>query len=151
MIIANIINGWWFARTGINLASSTELDRPGFRKLGLGYAVIMSLPWMSMGIGILYGNISSPFRYFQRPNGDFYILMFYFTVFGLLMIGFLWIFFAGGDLFLNRYFKPIQQASRKSYLWARLDIRTQYVLLLVMFGLSTYLAWRMDLPDFAAF
>ena len=48
----NFLNGWWLIRKGAKMSASLGVDAAGFRKYGWGYAIITSIPWLVMGIGI---------------------------------------------------------------------------------------------------
>jgi hypothetical protein len=60
------------------------------------FAVLSSLPWLIMGWGILFGDVSSVFSFLRPGNGNFYVMLWICTVLALTMVYAGWVLFADG-------------------------------------------------------
>lgn len=94
-IAVTCINGavWW--RRGQQArAEEPELEE-GYRRLIRWWIICGNLPWIVMGIGIIFGGVPSVLHYFNPRNGPF-VMAFYVTIVALWIASFYWIFFRGG-------------------------------------------------------
>jgi uncharacterized membrane protein YphA (DoxX/SURF4 family) len=84
------------------VAKQPELQT-GYDQLFKGYLIYMNIPWVVMGIGMLFGRVPSFFSYFEPRGGDPFVLAFYIVVVGLSILGAWWMFANGGAEFLAKH------------------------------------------------
>lgn len=70
--------------------------KPGYDRIFTGYLIFLNLPWVIMGIGIVFGGELGFFDFFAPPGGNLFVLAFDITIIGLWVFCVWWIFFAGG-------------------------------------------------------
>lgn len=94
-IAVTCVNGvtWWI-RGKKEMAQHPELAA-GYRSLIRGWIVYGNIPWVVMGIGILFGGVASVFDYFNPRNGPF-VVAWYVSVVALWVTTADWIFLRGG-------------------------------------------------------
>ena len=74
----------------------------GYRSLIRGWLLYGNLPWVVMGVGIVYGDVPSDFHYFDPRNGPF-VVAWYVTVVVLWVLTAYWVFLRGGAEALIRH------------------------------------------------
>ncbi|MDS4020830.1 MAG: hypothetical protein RKR03_10065 [Candidatus Competibacter sp.] len=102
-IIVTGINGaifWKRAQKHIN--ENPEL-KEGYEKLFHGYLVWINIPWVVMGIGCTIGGIPSVEYYLRPQDGNPYVLLWFATLFLLIVFASFWLFFRDGADKLVRY------------------------------------------------
>lgn len=73
----------------------------GYEKLFRGYLVYLNIPWVVMGIGIVFGKISTIFDFFYGLRGfNPFIILFWISIILLWALLLVWIYFLGGAEFL---------------------------------------------------
>ena len=73
----------------------------GYNKLFWGYLFYMNLPWVALGIGMVFGKFNSVFDIlFGIRGGNPFALLFLGTVIVLWVLTVRWIYFRGGAEFL---------------------------------------------------
>jgi hypothetical protein len=94
-IVVTCVNGaiWW-RRAQPKIAERPELEQ-GYRRLIRGWLIYGNIPWIVMGIGILYGGVSGVFMYFSAANGP-YVIAWYVSVVVLWILTAAWLFFMRG-------------------------------------------------------
>src|SRR5262252_1879017 len=85
-----------------------EVDRnpelaEGYARLFKGYLILINLPWLVMGLGILVGSTRDVFDYLDPRAGNVYVMLFHITTIVLYALGAYWVYFAGGAEFLVRH------------------------------------------------
>jgi len=76
---------------------------PGYRKLFCGYLILLSLPWIVMGVGCTVGGVPSVWHFFNPKDGNPYVLAWFASNFIMLAVISYWIFFMGGAQMLIRH------------------------------------------------
>ncbi len=74
--------------------------RAGYRRLFNGVLLWGNLPWVVMGIGIVFGGVHSTFSYFRPRDGHSFVLAWLGVVVALWILGFYWLFARRGAEFL---------------------------------------------------
>ena len=95
LILVTCINGavWW--RKGqAKIAADPTLAR-GYRGLIRSFLILMNIPWLVMGSGIVFGGLSTIFDYFNPRKGPF-VIAFYVTVVAVWIVMSYWLFFRRG-------------------------------------------------------
>jgi hypothetical protein len=94
-IVVTCANGavWWW-RAQRHMRTNPTL-RPGYTRLIRGWLVFGNLPWLVMGLGILFGGVPTVFHYFNPRNGPV-VLTWYVTVIALWAASVYWLFFQRG-------------------------------------------------------
>ena len=82
----------WRARNYIKEDPSLA---PGYTQLIRGWLIYGNLPWVVMGLGILFGGVPTIWHYFNPRNGPM-VLLWYGTVIALWIAGAYWIFLRHG-------------------------------------------------------
>jgi hypothetical protein len=91
----------WWARGKKEIATHPELEA-GYRVLVRGLVLYGNLPWIVMGVGIMFGGVPSVFHYFNPRNGTF-VIAWYVTVVALWVAVSYWIFLRDGAVALIRH------------------------------------------------
>jgi hypothetical protein len=103
----------WWIRGKKEMALHPELA-PGYRSLIRGWVVYGNIPWVVMGMGILFGGVPSAFDYLNPRNGPF-VVAWYVSVVALWVATAHWIFLRGGAEAMVRHpgllNQPAPQAS----------------------------------------
>jgi hypothetical protein len=101
-ILFTCVNGavWW-QRAQAHIHKNAEL-RPGYIKLIRGWLLFGNLPWIVMGLGILFGDVPSVMHYFNPRNGAM-VVVWYATVVALWIASVYWLFFRHGAETLIAY------------------------------------------------
>jgi hypothetical protein len=100
MGLINSFLGWRSVMTHIR---HNEVLKAKYRQLFIQYVIWTNLPWVVMGIGILFGGTQGVLDYLVPSSGNVTVLiwwaLFFFMNFSLVI----WIFFAGGAETLEKY------------------------------------------------
>ena len=72
----------------------------GYQKLIKGVLFWGNLPWIVMGIGIVFGGVQSVFSYFSPREANPFVLAWFGTLIVLWLLGFYWLFARRGAEFL---------------------------------------------------
>jgi len=99
--------------------------REGYDQLFKGFLVYLNIPWIVMGIGILFGGVPGVLSFFRPRDGNIYVLAFHATVVILWILSIWWFYFNGGAEFLLKYPGVFNQ-----------DIIPSLTFLKIHFGLS---------------
>ena len=91
---------WFEARNFI--AKNPDLQ-VGYNQLYKGFIISMSLPWLVMGLGVVFGGVPSSVEFFQPRDGNPFVLGFWLTLILLLVLGFWWVYFRKGAEFLAKH------------------------------------------------
>ena len=91
---------WLRARNRI--AKNPDLQT-GYNQLFKGFFISMSLPWLVIGIGIVLGGVPSFEDFFQPKAGNPFVLIFWFLLLLLLVLGVWWVYFREGAEFLAKH------------------------------------------------
>jgi len=95
LILVTCINGavWW--RKGQPSIAADPTLAPGYRRLIRSWLILMNLPWLVMGAGIVFGGVPTIFNYFDPRSGPF-VIAFYVTAVAVWIVLFYWLFFRSG-------------------------------------------------------
>lgn len=74
----------------------TDEDFMEFRSIRRRIFIFSIIPWMVMGVGILYGGVSDIWQYFPSRESSLYVSVFYLVVFVELAFFTIWVLFMGG-------------------------------------------------------
>ena len=102
-ILVTVFNAFYLkARSQKIIAKQPDL-REGYEKLFKGYLIYLNIPWIVMGIGVLFGGVQGVFSFFRPRDGNLFVLAFHLTILIFLILSSLWICFKGGAEFLVKY------------------------------------------------
>jgi hypothetical protein len=103
LIFGTLINAaiLW-ARSRPIVKKHSELAE-GYKRLLIGFVLFMNLPWLVMGVGIIFGDVPGTFDYFPPAYDSLFVVAFYVTILILWLLGFWWVYFRGGAEFLVTY------------------------------------------------
>lgn len=156
-IIGFLFRYFWLAAIGVNLINGVimwvraqrqirqdpELA-PGYAHLVLGFTVWTSIPFILMGIGIVYGGLPTIFAYLRPSSGDPFVLLFWLVNFVLYaVVGTYWLFFGGGIAFLQKYQGVLSGSAPVDSMGFRLRWLLQVLWIVVAFAVLYY--W-VDVP-----
>ncbi len=88
----NAVTWWWRSRKHIRANPALA---PGYTSLIRGWLVFGNLPWLVMGLGILFGGVPTIWHYLNPRNGPV-VLIWYGTVVVLWVASIYWVFFRRG-------------------------------------------------------
>jgi hypothetical protein len=86
--------GVWWVRGKNTMAEQPERE-DGYRRLIRGWLIYGNVPWLVMGVGVVFGEVRSVFDYFDPQNGP-YVVAWYVSVVIIWVLLARWVFFAGG-------------------------------------------------------
>ena len=102
-VIVTFVNAYILkSRSQDAIARNPEL-KEGYEKIFRGYLIYLNIPWVVMGIGILFGGVAGVFDYFNPRTGNPSVLAFHLSVVILWALGVYWIYFRGGAEFLVKH------------------------------------------------
>jgi hypothetical protein len=102
-ILITVFNSFYLkARSQKIIAEKTDLQE-GYDQLFKGYLTYLNIPWVVMGIGVLFGGVPGVFGFFNPRDGNIFVLAFHATVVILWILSIWWIYFKGGAEFLVKY------------------------------------------------
>jgi hypothetical protein len=102
-IIITILNAYFYKLRFAKIIEQKPELKDGYNKLVKGYVFYLNIPWVVMGIGMIFGNVSSVFDYFRPGSGNPFILAFYISILSLWVLGLIWIWLKGGAEFIIMY------------------------------------------------
>jgi hypothetical protein len=121
-ILVTVINAFYLkARSQKFIAKQPELQE-GYDQLFKGYLTYLNIPWIVMGIGVLFGGVPGIFGFFRPRDGNIFVLAFHASVVILWILSIWWVYFKGGAEFLVKYPGVLNQ-----------DIKSP-ILLKILFG-----------------
>jgi len=95
-VVGTCINLFGFRRRAQEYIREKPELRRGYEVLFRGYLIWMNVPWVVMGIGSTVGSVPSILHYFRPQDGNPYVLAWFASIFFILILGTVWIFFRGG-------------------------------------------------------
>jgi hypothetical protein len=102
-ILITVFNSFYLkARSQKIIAEKPDLQE-GYDQLFKGYLTYLNIPWVVMGIGVLFGGVPGVFGFFNPRDGNIFVLAFHATVVILWILSIWWIYFKGGAEFLVKY------------------------------------------------
>ena len=113
----------------------------GYRVLVRGFLFWGNLPWIVMGVGILFGDVPSVFHYLHLDTSNPYILAFYASIVILLIAGSYWLFVGDGAEHLcnHPHFFQIGATNPKS-------LKMLWLLCVAGGVVALILSYEMDFP-----
>lgn len=103
LILVTVFNAFYLkARSQKIIARQPELQE-GYDQLFKGYLIYLNIPWIVMGIGVLFGSVPGVFGFFRPRDGNIFVLAFHAIVVILWILCVWWIYFNGGAEFLVKY------------------------------------------------
>jgi hypothetical protein len=102
-ILITVFNSFYLkARSQKIIAEKPDLQE-GYDQLFKVYLTYLNIPWVVMGIGVLFGGVPGVFGFFNPRDGNIFVLAFHATVVILWILSIWWIYFKGGAEFLVKY------------------------------------------------
>jgi hypothetical protein len=102
-ILITVFNSFYLkARSQKIIVEKPDLQE-GYDQLFKGYLTYLNIPWVVMGIGVLFGGVPGVFGFFNPRDGNIFVLAFHATVVILWILSIWWIYFKGGAEFLVKY------------------------------------------------
>ena len=65
--------------------------------------IVMNVPWIVMGIGIVLGDVPTVLHFFRPRDGNPFVLAFHGVVVVMWILDIIWIYFKGGAEFISKY------------------------------------------------
>lgn|SRR5262249_453420 len=101
-IIVTLLYAAIFWSTASRQIQANPQLEAGYRTLLKGFAIWGSLPWVTMGVGCVFGGIPSVFYFFRPCDGNPFVLAFFASVFVEWILGTDWLIYRGGaQMFVN--------------------------------------------------
>jgi hypothetical protein len=95
-IIVTLLNAAIFrSRASRHIQANPKLEE-GYRKLLKGFVTWGNLPWVTMGVGCVFGGVPSVFHFFRPRDGNPFVLAFFVCVFLEWILGTYWLLCRGG-------------------------------------------------------
>ena len=108
MIFTTLANGgiiWWKARAEIaeNPECADEL-----RDFIRGFVILLSIPWVVMGVGVVFGGVPTLFHFFKPKDLNPFVLGYHAAIFLDIAFVVRWIYFKGGAEFMAEHPSTMQ-------------------------------------------
>jgi hypothetical protein len=102
-VAVTLFLAWWgWGSVQNRIRKQPELEE-GYCRLLKGFAFWANIPWLIMGGLILSGKVSSIFEFLRPSLGNPYILFWFASLFGLLVLLLYWVYFMKGAETLEKY------------------------------------------------
>ena len=103
-IIVTCINAYYLKFHSKKNIEQNPFLEDGYEKIFRGYLIYLNIPWVMMGIGMIFGDFRSVFDFlFGVRSGNPFILLFFGSVLALWILTVVWIYFQGGAEFLIQH------------------------------------------------
>src|SRR5688572_25505898 len=103
LIFATVFNAFLLRiRSKRIILEQPELQK-GYNLLFKGYLIYMNIPWVVIGIGIVFGNVPSFSSFFRPREGHPFVLAFHGSIIFLWALSIWWFYFKNGAEFLANY------------------------------------------------
>lgn len=102
IVITMLTAGLWHWSGGRHIARDPALA-DGYRSLIKGMVIYGNIPWVVMGVGIVFGGVPSAFHYLLPQDMNPFIPAFYGSVFLIWVLVSRWLFARGGAEMLARH------------------------------------------------
>lgn len=121
--------------------------KPGYDKLFKGMIIYLNIPWVIMGIGILFGLANGVFDFFRPRTMNPIVLLFHFSIILLWVLSVWWIYFKQGAEFIENHpgFVQLQTLGKPINLKAK-HIKLFYPIMLAGGIAGMIVMWRIDFP-----
>lgn len=127
-ILIAIINTYNLWREGKErVAQNPELEN-GWKKIPVIHLILHGLPFVVMGIGIVFGDVESVWDFLGETKLNPYVLAFHLITVLMIISLFSWTLFFGGAKFLNKHFSNSEKGTWK--------IKLIYIVLLLILTLA---------------
>ena len=114
----------------------------GYQQLFTGVLFWLNLPWVVMGVGIVFGGVRSVFSYFRPRDGNPFVLTWFGVVIALWLLGFYWLFARRGAEFLVEHPGVFRRDPQSPNM-----IRLIYCLMVAGGVAGTYFMFHGDIPQ----
>ncbi|MCP4357948.1 MAG: hypothetical protein GY796_08035 [Chloroflexi bacterium] len=103
LIFTTTINAYYLkARSQKYISAHPELQE-GYDKLFKGYLIYLNIPWVIIGLGMIFGKVPDFLSFFEPREGNPFVLIFHAAFVILLLLSVWWIYFRGGAEFLVKH------------------------------------------------
>lgn len=102
-ILASFINYISFKNKSKRYIDKNPELEEGYKKILKHYFLWQNIPWVIMGIGMIFGKIPYIWSFFRPQDGNPFVLAWYISGILLWMLGSYWIFFNNGAETLVKY------------------------------------------------
>ncbi len=102
MVVTVLNAAIWQWRSRPHIARDPSLA-DGYRDLTRGMALYGNIPWIVMGVGVVFGGVPSVRSYFRPQDMNPYVLAFLGSIVLLWILGSWWLFARGGAEMMARH------------------------------------------------
>jgi hypothetical protein len=103
LILATVFNAFFLKARSQKIITKQPDLQEGYDQLFKAYLVYLNIPWVVMGIGIVFGGVPSFFSFFGLNEGNPFVLAFHVSIIVLWILSIWWLYFKGGAEFLAKY------------------------------------------------
>ena len=145
MILVTLLNYGILSSRAQTMVQGDPVRQAGYAHLLKVYYFSSLLPFIVMGIGIVFGGVPTMFHFFRPQDGNPFVLAFFATSFMLWILGVYWVYFRGGAQTLARHPGVITKSENPLL-----------IKLMVLFGLvagiaAVFMLYQLDFPVDAFF
>ena len=145
MILVTLFNYRIMSSRTQTMAQGDPVRQAGYAYLLKVYYFSTLLPFIVMGMGIVFGGVPTVFHFFRPQDGNPFVLAYYATLFTLWILGFYWVFFRSGAQTLAHHPGVITKSENPLL-----------IKLMVLFGLvagiaAVFMLYQLDFPVDAFF
>lgn len=102
-IAATVFNAFYLKARSQKIIEKRPDLQEGYDQLFRGYLIYLNVPWVVMGIGILFGGVPGVFGFFRPRDGNIFVLAFHAVIVILWILSIWWLYFKGGAEFLVKH------------------------------------------------
>ena len=117
-----------------------------FRAAYWGSVIYMTIVWLPMIVGILFGNVPTMLHFFVRGTGNLFINSYWIVQLTLSIVGIVWLYFFNGGEFVEKYYLPLMSMRGKGSNPS--PISPSFIKLIPIISLiALIILWLYILPD----
>jgi len=102
-ILVTVLNAFMLKARSKKMIDQQPDLQAGYGQIFKGYLIYLNIPWIVMGVGVLFGGVPSVFSFFRPRDGNVFVLAFHASVVILWILSIWWLYFNGGAEFLVKY------------------------------------------------
>ena len=142
-IACNVVNVFIFRTRSSEYVQQRPELAEGYKRYFLGFLLWASLPWIAMGVGIVFGGVPNVFSYFHPQDPNPFIRAWFGSIILMWLLGFYWLFARHGAEFLVEH-----PGLFNRNLNTPAKIKGFYCLTLVGGAVGLYFMYNNHIPDF---
>lgn len=146
IIIVTLINGLdWKSKSKKYIIENPE-RKESYNKLIKGWLIYANIPWVIMGFGMLTGITNDMRDFFNPSQMNLIVLVFFFSIIFLWLLGSYWIYLKGGAEMLVEHPGFIPKTKKENKKLEIIKVKLLWAMAIVSGIFGLYIAFNRDFP-----